>query len=815
MKLVKKIAYYFLSTSVIILLSALIATVIYKGEIIDLLKIEVNKKIKTELEVDQIELKLIKGFPNISIDFQKVKFHSAFKDELFLEATHVYFVLNIVDLFTENIVVERLEIIDAVINFSVNQLGEKSFDVFVTTDSSEISVRALSLKSVLFKNVEINDVDAKNKINNGFFISSLIGGLEIANNNLKLDVNSSFKLVRTQQRQSRWLVNKNIRLNTKSEVVEDVVSIYASTISIEKVKLNLKGTMGLETDRKLDVIMSTSNLKWIDLRSILPAKMQRKLVAYHGSGNINLSTKIKGQIKGEKWPSLNAQIELNEFEFKHDSLPSYIKNISLSSTINISDLNNLKTGSLSVQKLIASIDGDKIEASGRWSDFISPQISGSVNGAISTTWLLSLINPLQVDIDKAKGKLVMDISGEVKINNSFELTSSEVDGSVNFDNVSIDTFFGLPIKGLQGELVFNNGDIKVDNLKGNYGKSNLLLNGTLSLPKEDKNRFYTNMEVSSTFVDLNEIVTLLTSSIDSTASISYKNIKYSANLNLKVDRLTLLKFNGKSVEVNLSMDENIINVNQAFAKGMGGEIKLNGLMTEQFNGDHYVKVNVQTKQINIDSLFYVFGNFKQTFITSEAIKGKLDANVNAYMYFTSDWSFRREMLYSEAILHVSEGKLINYEPVMSLSEYLHEEGENLSKLSFSDLENRIIVANDTIFISEMNVGTNVRNIKIGGYHTLNQHIDYRLSVPVIGSGRDSDEQFGKVKTDNSGQLYFPFRVYGTTKDYKVVYDLKTASKNFIKGVKKGIKDIVHKPAIKNSDDSLKLEEEEYFDWDNN
>jgi len=256
-------------------------------------------------------------------------------------------------------------------------------------------------------------------------------------------------------------------------------------------------------------------------------------------------------------------------------------------------------------------------------------------------------------------------------------------------------------------------------------------------------------------------------------------------------------------------------VNAAFAKGMGGEVRLKGLMTEQFNGDHYVKVNAQTKQINIDSLFYVFGNFNQTFITSEAVKGKLDASVNASMYFASDWTFRRKMLYSEAVLRVSQGKLINYEPVMSLTEYLHEEGENLSKLNFSDLENRIIVANDTVFISEMNVGTNVRNIKIGGYHTLGQQIDYRLSVPVIGSGRDSDEQFGKVKTDNGGQLYFPFRVYGTTTDYKVVYDLKTASSNFVKGIKKGIKDIVHNPDIKNSDDSLKLDDDEYFDWDNN
>ncbi|MCF6353240.1 MAG: AsmA-like C-terminal region-containing protein, partial [Cyclobacteriaceae bacterium] len=247
---------------------------------------------------------------------------------------------------------------------------------------------------------------------------------------------------------------------------------------------------------------------------------------------------------------------------------------------------------------------------------------------------------------------------------------------------------------------------------------------------------------------------------------------------------------------------------------------LKGTMSQQFNGDYYLKATTQTKHINIDSLFYVFGNFKQSLITSEAIKGELDANIYAHMYFDHNWNFKRDLLYSEARIRVSDGQLINFEPIMSLSAYLNEEGENLAKLKFSNLENHIIVSNDTVFISEMYVGTNVRNIKIGGYHTLSQHIDYRLAVPVINNNKDTDEQFGKVKKDSRGHLYFPFRVYGTTSDFKVVYDFKTASSNLIKGVKKEIKglgDVLtgKSEKKKNLQDSLKLEDDEFFDWDNN
>ena len=819
MKLLRKALYYLIITTLVLVSSAVIATFIYKEEIINLLKTEVNKRIKTELKVDQIDLKLIKGFPNISVEFQGVQFYSAFENELLLEGEQVYFVLNVLDLFNENIVVERLEIIDAVINISINKLGEKNFDVFVVSDSSETGINSLNLKSILFKNVVVNDTDVRKKIKDGYQIESLLGGLQIGKNTLSLKVNSSFQLVKTLQPQLSWLVNKNIVLNTKNEITKNKVSFSASTITIEKVKLNLEGSIGIDSNREVNLSMNTSNLKLRDLRSILPKGIQSKLAPYRGSGNINLKTTIKGKISEGQWPGLNAQVVLKDFEINHNELLSPVQEINLTGEVLIANINDLRSGLLSIENLTAKVDNNNLEISGQWNDFINPSISGSIKGSLGTSWLLSFLGGELQSAKEVKGGIAIDMSGAVKLDKSFTLKKSEVIGKLNFDNVSVGVVFGLPLTGLKGELIFDNEDIKVNELTGNFGESDLSLNGTLTLPNEGNKRLYSKLDIQSNFINLDEIVSVLTKSIDSTSSTSLSNLKYSTNLHFNIDRLTFLKFRGKELKVNLTVDEKIINVNSAFAEGLGGEIFMKGIMTEQFNGDHYVKVSAKTKHINLDSLFYVFGNFKQSFITSEAVKGKLDANVYTYMYFGSDWSFKRKSLYSEASLRVSKGKLINYKPVMSLAEYLNEEGENLSQLKFSELENHIIISNDTVFISEMYVGTNVRNIKIGGYHTLNQHIDYRLAVPVINDSKDKDTQFGKVKSDKSGQLYFPFRVYGTTSDYKVVYDLKTASSNFIKGVKKEIKGLgkalTGKDGDKISQDTLELEDDEFFDWDGN
>ncbi|MCF6353465.1 MAG: hypothetical protein L3J06_10680, partial [Cyclobacteriaceae bacterium] len=159
MKLVRKLFFYLIIAITITTSVLVIAVILYKEEIIILLKEEINKKIKTKLEVNKIDLKLVKGFPNISVDFQGVKLYSSFKDEILLESKNVYFVLNIIDLYNGSIVVERLEIIDAKINPSTNKLGEKNFDVFVKNDSLNSTIKSLNLNSVLLKNVEINNED--------------------------------------------------------------------------------------------------------------------------------------------------------------------------------------------------------------------------------------------------------------------------------------------------------------------------------------------------------------------------------------------------------------------------------------------------------------------------------------------------------------------------------------------------------------------------------------------------------------------------------------------------------------------------------
>ena len=822
MRYIRKGLYYFLITAILIISGSGIAAVIYKNEIINLLKDEVDRNIKSELKVDNIDLKLFRGFPNISIEFQGVEFHSNFEDEILLASKSVYFELSILSLFKENIVIETLEIHDAEIIVHVNEFGKRNFDVFTTQlGAINSNDNNLNLNTIVFKDVQILFIDDLKVSRDSYYLDHLKGSLSLDNTNLKLDVVSELRLIETNMRHLKWILNKKVAIKTKSKVVDNLIEITSSEISIEKAKFNLKGVLDFQNDRYMDLNLSSSDLKFLELVSILPNYVQEKLTLFKGNGTISIYSNIKGKITKHKWPSFEAKYDLHDFEIHHADLLHPMKRITLIGEIKIDNLQKMSTGSVTIDKMNLLVETHEIMINGSLTNFDLPQIKGDIEGTVEMSWGLALLGTKLKSIGNTKGLLGIDCSVNFKLDKQFGVIENNLDGKIVFDSVSVSNIYGLPLYNMNGVTQLNGDRIVFDNLSATYGRSDVNVNGFLKLVTKlnVEKRINANLEIKSRYLDLNQILNIFIPVKDSEVDSNSQTPKFNVKLNLSFDELRFMKFVGKRTKADLSITENLINVNKVTTHGMGGKITLTGNILKQYNGDNYIKAKTQTRDIDLDSLFFVFDNFNQKFITRDAIKGKLNSNVYTYMYFNSDWEFKRELLYAEAALTIKEGELNNFEPVMSLSSYLNEENENLADLRFSDIENQILISNDTIYIAEMNVGTNIRNIRIGGYHTFNQQIDYRLAVPVVKNRRDKDEKFGQVKTDKSGQLYFPFRIKGTTSDYKVTYDFKTASSNFITGVKREIKGL-GSTLIGNAEeniekDSTALEEEEFFEWEDN
>lgn len=791
--------------------TAVLATIFYKSQIIDLLKKEIDKNIESKLEVDKIELNLLKGFPNISIEFKGVSFYSSFKNEVLLKSENIYFVLNVMDLIGNDITIEKIEIANARLYAHTDKEGRRNYDVFVTSNSKESASGNLNLKSVVFKNVEVKIFDEFKGIEDKLEIEYLLGSISADANKVGFAINSDLTIVETNMNYFAVLEGKQIRLDMKSLIENDVLQFLPSTITIQKANFNINGSIGLNKLKNIDLEISSSKLQFADLISLMPHSLRIKAEPLRGKGEISIKTNILGKFGGSNWPGLESDFSFHNFELHHNQISSPIKNINIAGNIKLKNIRQLKGGLLKISEFNTSINEQTLTGKGTIKNFRAPEFNGTVKGVLDVGWAMSLLGK---NDSEAKGAIGVDVEAGFKLDETLAVIGvSQLSGKLEFNNISMANLAGLPLAKLNGLIDFEGEKANLENLSAIYGSSDVKLNGIVQLPryKKNKKRAYINLDVESDLVNLDELLGVIIAPNDSVNNDNQMSF-YSVLLTLKLKHLQFLNYKGTDLNADLSFDEHVFNINSMSSKGMGGDLALQGSVTNQFNGDYYIKAKVKTKHIDLDSLLYVFENFKQDFITGDEIKGDLDSEVYTTMYFGPDGTFKRDLLFAEASLLVRNGELNNFEPIMSLSSYLNEKDENLAKLRFSDITSQIVITNDTVYIANMNVGTNVRNIKIGGYHTLDQHINYRLAVPVINTKTDSDNNFGNVRKDNSGELYFPFKIKGTTSDYRVTYDLKTASSNFVKGIGNAI---IGKKSESIKSDTLTLDDEEFFDWDDN
>ena len=800
---------------------------IYKDEIIDLLKDEVNKTLKTELEVDNIDVNLVKGFPNLTVDFKGVRFHSAFDNEMLLEGDHVFFMLNIMDLLKKDIVIQQLEINNSKLIIHRNKRGQNNYDVFREANASDSTSGSLDIKSVKLTNMEVVHKDETKDINAAYAIDHLLGSAQFDESIIEFYVQSTFTLKEARMKNVKWLIGKKIMITTRVLYDGKSLSVPPSDLAINKAHFKFNGDVGLGEVPSLLIEISGEDTNFSDLVSILPSNIREKLAPYNGEGTIDFRTNIDGKVLPNSWPKLTARIDLTDFRINHKQLKEQLYINNASGELTIGDLMKPGSAHFNLKNAVASVNDKQIKISGSINDFDVPAIKGKIKGDLDVPWLLSVSN---IELDQpANGYIAADLNFDFKLvpkGDRWEMDDSKAEGMFNLHNVSFHIHKHPEVKEVSGSVSWTYSGLEIKDLNGGFGESDILINGRIDHflelfdPTSDA-PVLASLNAKGHYVDLDEVVGFITQ-LPSNSTASRKNIDFSRylfKLDLFIDTVHFRRFEGTNLKTSMQIEHNRILVDKLTSAGLGGQVAVAGKIVKQFNEDIYIEANIRTNTIELDSLFYVFDNFQQDFITDSYLKGKLNANIFTSMYFDDDWRFKRKLLYAEALLQIKKGELNDFEPIMALSPYLNNSEEKLSRLRFSDLNSHVDISNDTVYISDMYVGTNVRNIKIGGYHTLDQHIDYRLSVPVINDNKDKDSDFGKIKKDKEGRLYWPFRIKGTTDDYKVNYDLGRAGSNIVKGFKREVTELgntlIGKSKKETKIDSLTLEDDEFFDWDDN
>ena len=296
--------------------------------------------------------------------------------------------------------------------------------------------------------------------------------------------------------------------------------------------------------------------------------------------------------------------------------------------------------------------------------------------------------------------------------------------------------------------------------------------------------------------------------------ILYSDFQKNVNLNFNCDIASLRykRFHGQSIWGDLLVKNQMAVSRNLSLRTMGGNLNLSGIVDAKNNKAIDVVSTLRLKGIQLDSVFYVFENFRQSFIQDKHLKGRATADVNLEMTLNQHLRLFQETLIADIGISIAKGELNNFEPLKKLERYLGDEG--LDRLRFSELKNDIHIENKQIYLPQMEVGSNVTDIKISGTHTFDQRIDYRLITPLRRKRIIETAAEEAVEQDNQGNSRLFLKVTGTTDDYRILYDTEAVKKKIVSDLKEEVEELkdAFRSKGKKKEKEVEVSKEEYFDW---
>ena len=132
----------------------------YEDEIEQIAVQNINKQLRTPIEVQDIEFSLIKKFPYASLELKNLVILDGFQEDTLLQVEKFFLKLNALDLYKKSYALQKLELHNGFARISFNEEGILNYQIWhLKTDSSK--GESINLNHVSLNKINIQYSDAK------------------------------------------------------------------------------------------------------------------------------------------------------------------------------------------------------------------------------------------------------------------------------------------------------------------------------------------------------------------------------------------------------------------------------------------------------------------------------------------------------------------------------------------------------------------------------------------------------------------------------------------------------------------------------
>lgn len=707
---------------------------------------QINERLDSKVDVDEVTVKVFHKFPNTSIQLQNVTvwsthnfntrdFNGPGADTL-LSAKYINVSFNILGLIQKKYNIRQLEIREGVLHLYTDLEGEVNYQIF-----SGDKQKSKESAPVNLSNLRITDFSLV--INNQAKQLVSTGTLK------RIDLNGSFSKRNTQLKGSLsgWLgeisnkeilyaSNRKIEAELNLDVRDSLYHIKSGQLQLDRIVADMDGQFILHhgSGVEMDLYAAARNLEIHEVLDLLPSEISNTLQGIKGNGILQLYTRITGMVSSTLAPKIEADFQTSNANLSWDKLPFSVKNLNLKGSYSNGGQFNPVSTSLLIESLDAHIGSDHLTMKGRIHNFYDPDFSFKLKGDIHPEQWLKWYE--QIPLDLIRGTIYSDIT----VSGSYDRLKPKGQKFLAFDFAGGLSLEDVKFKIHKDDTPFTNlnGTIHIENdfwepsLSGSFGKSDFTLSGSglnlISYLLKKDEPLVASAILRTNQLDLQDII----SSFSRADKERDGSLHFPERLNLKLDfvvnEFVMQRFKASHVRGVASYDSPVLKIDSLSMQTMDGTLTGDYGMAQDPMGDIGINVNASLHSLDIKRLFYSFKNFGQDQITDEHLKGSISGTCKFSASFDSTFSIRKESILSENNISIQDGELNSFSPIMALSRFV--EVEELENIQFETLVNNILIKDKQVIIPSMEIHTNALNMSASGIHEFNNHYDYRLKLKL-------------------------------------------------------------------------------------
>lgn len=708
---------------------------------------EVGKGLKTELQVSDAGLSLLKGFPNASVNLSDVRLKDAFGGYL-LAAREVSFRFDVRSLFGDRIDIKRISISGGGIRVRINERGKANYEIFKDSGTEENSDLRIDLEDAELQNLLLSFQNAKTKQTAEANLRSAGFAGNFSARQFSLSSQADLTVSRLQMDQTRYLLGETVRYNAVLAIDLDKdlydfqnvdLTVGGNTFTVEGIAVNKPAY----TDLNLKLRSKEGDVSV--LFDLLPEPYHSYFNDFQSSGTFDFNGFVRGRASTTLTPTVGVEMTLRNGQLSAEKLQSPLRNVSFRAVYSDPPGSG---GELEISDFRGSFGGEPIALDLKISKLDDPLIDFQCHGALPMAAAYGLLdNPAVSGGDGIVRINHLSVQGRyADMTDMGRISRVRVSGEMQFDGAGI-TYNRVPLALQSGRLLVEDNLLVLDSLQVRTGNSDFALGGSArnllpvlfadSLNTSDALLEF-NAGLQSNRFDITQLIDMLSvqeaeapggqaelDSLRTAANLHRQRLtdKLQGTFEANFGSFVYNKIEGKNFSGRLAFDHNQLAID-GNTETMQGAVQLDGMA--YFAISPTLKMRITARDIDLQTCMAQCENFGQDVVTDDNMRGRLSGRLVLWAFWNERNEFLMDKLRAYADVSVANGELVNLKMLEDFSSFIHI--EDLREVRFTHMQNYLEINKERLLIPAMFIQSNAINLTLSGTHTFNNDIDYKIKV---------------------------------------------------------------------------------------